>query len=205
MAFETQGMPLHLVDAVRHLVTVLQNRQVSYALIGGLATGLRSRLRFTNDADFLLQVPQIVLPAILEELRSLGFSFDDRRVIQEWVTDHMTVLHFHEVRVDWLKPALPLYQHVLDHASTESWLDMPIRMASPEGLILTKLIAFRPQDQIDIESLVAANLDTLDVVWIAQEWSTVAELTDSRYLRFQEMVAKDRQSMPTRDVDKNST
>jgi len=44
-----------------------------------------------------------------------------------------------------------------------------IRVASAEGLILLKLLAFRTQDQLDIENLVAANGDQIDVAWIQAE------------------------------------
>ena len=40
-----------------------------------------------------------------------------------------------------------------------------------EGLLLTKMVAFRPQNPIDIESLLTANCDTIDVNLIRQEWA----------------------------------
>ncbi len=43
-----------------------------------------------------------------------------------------------------------------------------------EGLILTKMIAFRPQDQMDIDTLLTANRDTIDVGLIREEWSPFA-------------------------------
>ena len=47
-------------------------------------------------------------------------------------------------------------------------------MASAEGLILTKMVAFRPQDQMDIETLLTANRDTIDIGLIRAEWSPFA-------------------------------
>jgi hypothetical protein len=102
----------------------------------------------------------------------------------------MTALSFHGVRIDWLKPLLPLYQHVIDYARSESWLGCSVRIASAEGLILTKLLAFRSQDQIDIENLLAANRDHLDLDLIRSEWQTVAGLDDPRLQRFNDMVAR---------------
>ncbi len=46
-----------LVEVVQRLAVVFARRQVRYALIGGLAVGLRSRPRATKDADFILNVP----------------------------------------------------------------------------------------------------------------------------------------------------
>src|SRR5206468_2940391 len=130
--------------------------------------------RFTRDADFILSVPQIRLPSVLDELTQRGFSLDSTRLIREWTQQHMTVLSYRGIRVDWLKPVIPLYDHVLDRATDEIWLNQPIRVASPEGLILIKLLAFRSQDLADIENLVAVHRQALDLAWIHSEWLTVA-------------------------------
>jgi hypothetical protein len=101
----------------------------------------------------------------------------------------MTVIRYHGVRIDWIKPILPLYQHVIDRAHLEEWLGSQVRVASPESLILTKLIAFRDQDQIDIANLLAANRGQLDLELIRREWSTIAEPDDPRTARLEQMLA----------------
>lgn len=125
---------------------------------------------------------------MLEELVGRGFSFDLLTTIREWTQEHMTVLSYHGIRIDWLKPVIPAYQHVLERATEETWFEHRIRVASAEGLILLKLLAFRTQDQLDIENLVAANRDHLDVAWIQAEWQTLAGLDDPRMQRFLEML-----------------
>lgn len=39
--------------------------------------------------------------------------------IEDFTRNHMTVLWRDGVRVDWLKPMLPIYRHVLDQARLE--------------------------------------------------------------------------------------
>ena len=74
----------------------------------------------------------------------------------------------------------------LDHeddwvrTETAMVLNRTIRVASAEGLILLKLLAFRSQDVVDIENLVAVHRRTLDLVWIRSEWQTVAGIDDPR-------------------------
>jgi hypothetical protein len=177
-----------LLDATLELAKALNQFQVQYALIGGLAAGYRTHPRFTRDLDFLLNVPQIALPKLLEDLKRRGFEFDTLATIQEWTQHHMVVMSFHGIRVDWLKSLIPAYVHVLDHATEENWFNQPIRIASAEGLILLKLLAFRPQDQVDIENLIAAQRDNLDLEWIRTEWATVASLDDPRMQRLLEWV-----------------
>lgn len=177
---ESLGDPLS--RALEDVVTVLVETGIQYALIGGLATGYRSRPRYTRDIDLILDVPQIALPAVLEALHARGFEFESRQVIEDFTRHSMAVLWRDGVRVDWLKPMLPVYRHVLDQARLEPGPTVAIRVATAEGLILLKLIAFRLQDQTDIESLIAANREALDVEWIKREWHTIFGIDDPRML-----------------------
>jgi hypothetical protein len=120
-----------------------------------------------------------ILP-ISAALGGLGFEFDQRAVIEEFTRHHMAVLWRDGVRIDWLKPLLPAYRHVLERARTEPAPGGAVRVATAEGLILLKLFAFRLQDQTDIEALVAANRGALDIDWITSEWQTVFEPDDRR-------------------------
>lgn len=170
-----------LVTAVETLSEVFAERGIEYALLGGLATMLRGRPRFTQDVDILLTVPQAALPGLLEELTRRGFSLDADTVIREFVQHHMTAFRFGVVRIDWLKPVLPLYAHALAAATSLPWTaGHSLRVLAPEGLIITKMVAFRPQDQEDIRTLIAANAPELDVELIRHEWATVADREEQR-------------------------
>jgi hypothetical protein len=57
-------------------------------------------------------------------------------------------------------------------------------------LILTKLIAFRGQDVVDIENLLAANRGALDLEFVRHQWQTVGEADDARMQRFSDMVER---------------
>ncbi len=177
----SQGISVDVLNrGVSEAAASFAKFRVDYALIGGLATSFRSQPRFTKDLDFLLHIPALVLSPLLEDLASRGFEFDLVPTIQEWAQHHMVALSFQGVRVDWLKPVLSAYDHVLKRATEESWHGCPVRIASIEGLILLKLIAFRLRDQIDIENLIASEQGTLDIDWIRTEWNSFAELGDPR-------------------------
>ena len=92
------------------------------------------------------------------------------------------------MKVDWLKPVLPVFQHVIDAAQQEEWLGHKVRIATAESLIVTKLVAFRRQDQLDIENLLAANQGQLDLDLVRCEMKSIAELDDPRLVQFEEMV-----------------
>lgn len=70
-----------LITAVERLGEAFDARGIRYALLGGLATMLRGRPRFTQAVDVLLDVPQVALPGLLDDLLVRGFSLDPQTVI----------------------------------------------------------------------------------------------------------------------------
>lgn len=181
MPAELNPWASELIRAVELLGDTLAAQSIRYALVSGLATSLRGRPRFTQDVDILLDVPQLQLPTLLGELARLGFSFDLATVIREYTRDRFTSFLYGSVRVDWLAPALPLYVRALaDSSPLASTEGHSVRVASAEGLILTKMVSFRPQDQIDIETLLIANRGQMDASLIRGEWSAVAAGEDAR-------------------------
>lgn len=191
MVDESPPLTDDLIRAVELLSDSFNARAVRYALVGGLATLLRGRPRFTQDVDVLLDVPQLGLAPLLDDLARADFVFDRGRVIQEYVREHITSFRFGAVRIDWLKPVLPLYSRTLATASELPWTKgHEIRVASAEGLILTKMVAFRPQDQADIETLLTANRDVIDVDLIQREWSAVAKGFETRTAWLEDAIAR---------------
>jgi hypothetical protein len=190
MASELNPVKPQVLDGTLALANVLDQYQVNYAVIGGLAAGYRTHPRATRDIDILLQVPQLVLPKVLETLEQNGFEFDLLPTIRAWIDHHMVVLSYHGIRVDWLKAVIPAYAAVLERATDESWLGRRIRVASAEGLILMKLLAGRTQDWLDIENLVAAQRGQVDLAWLQTQWQTAADANDPRMARFLELVAR---------------
>jgi hypothetical protein len=192
MASDSTGLPPQLLDVALTMAELLNQQQIRYAFIGGLAAGYRTHPRATRDLDVLLAIPQVALPGLLEALQKRGFEFDLQKTIEEWTQHHMVVLSYQGIPVDWLKPVLPAYQHILDRASEEPWLGHRVWVASPEGLILMKLLAGRTQDWLDIENLVAASAGRLDVAWIRAEWETLADTDDPKMTRFLELLERAR-------------
>lgn len=187
---EIQRLPEPLEVAAREVARCFEKHGVQYALIGGVATGIHSQIRATEDLDFIAAIPQIILPRVLDDLEAAGIEMDQSEVIRRWITEHMVVLTCHGVRVDWLKPVISAYQHVIETARADTTNNESLRVASAEGLIVTKLIAWRTQDQADIERLLSANRGQLDLEWIRREWEAIGERDDPKMKRFDEMLAQ---------------
>ncbi len=174
-----------LIQALKSLVETLHASSVRYAIIGGIATIQHGRVRTTADIDVLLTVPQIAMPAMFNSLKERGFAVELKRNIVELRDDGMTTLRFGDVLVDLMRPVLPVYSHVLEHAVPTEILGQTVQISAVEGLIVMKLIAFRPQDEADIKDLLAAHSGHIDMNYVRAEFATVADESDPRWGKLQ--------------------
>ncbi|MDA0841648.1 MAG: nucleotidyltransferase [Planctomycetota bacterium] len=177
-----------LFIALQRLTEVLNDRGADYALIGGLGSAIRGAIRTTRDVDILLAIPQLKLPPLLEGFRDVGFHLDVAECIRQWNQDNLTDFNLGAVRIDLLKASLPVFQAVLKRAKWEVVDGHAIRAADAEGLILLKLISFRPRDQEDIQGILASSPGTLDLDWIRFEWQKLEGSDPARKEVFERMV-----------------
>jgi hypothetical protein len=177
-----------LQQAFEALVAILNERQIRYAIIGGLAVLQHTRARTTDDVDALLAVPQIAMPGLFESLQERGFTVELARNVRELRDEGLTSLRFKDVMIDLMRPLIPAYTHILDRAITSQVLGRDVSVASAEGLIVSKLIAMRPQDQSDICDLLAAFAGNLDFEFIRAEMDDFTTSDDARREWFENCV-----------------
>ena len=179
-----------LAHVLSELVDILRTHKTNYALIGGLAVSVRGRVRSTRDIDLLLDVPQLELPRLLDDLQQRGFEFDLRTLLSEWANGITQLTWRGRIRVDWLKPVVVQFQHVLDRATEVPLNDQRVRVADVEGLILLKLTAWRPQDQEDVRGLLAKHAGQLDLDWVRREISQLTTANAPVLDEFEAMVCE---------------
>jgi len=182
------NVPEQLLPALYRLAHVLNERRIVYALVGGLAVAVRGPIRATRGVDLVVKVPQLELPGALETLIESGFHLNIGKAIDAWNRDHLLDLSYGLVRVIWLKPVLPAFEHILARGRWEDIGDHPVRVADAEGLLLLKLIAFRARDQEDIKGILAANSGNLDLGWVRKEWLQLVGKGDLKTDQFEELV-----------------
>ena len=177
-----------LTEAVTAVAELFERRQVVYALIGGLSAAFRGNKRSTEDADFLLHVSAINLPGLLQEMKDAGCDFDQLGAIRQWNTDGILVIQWPSgVQVDLLKPVVPIFHRILQRAKLETFGAQSLRVVDAEGLMLMKLIAFRPLDQEDIRGVLLANSKQLDLDWVRTE-ALLAGIPGGRLEAFEELI-----------------
>ncbi|MCP9472578.1 MAG: hypothetical protein NNA30_07585 [Nitrospira sp.] len=151
------------------IVRALNNADVRYLIAGGLAVNAHGYLRFTNDADVVIQlIPDNVLRAFAA-LGSLGYTpvapvtaeqFADQAIREGWIRDkHMQVLQpwsdrHCETPIDiFVYEPFPFEDEYAKALIKPLYGTIDVRFVSIPTLIAMKEAAGREQDRIDIEHL----------------------------------------------------
>src|SRR5881296_1460102 len=156
-------------DSVVAIVAALNENQVRYLIVGGLAVVAHGYLRFTADVDLLLSVEPENLKRAVEALKTLGYrprapvdfdDFVDRSKRQQWAQEkNMTVFSlFSDIHqateIDlFLEPPIDFDAAYGRALRQEVGPGTPATFCSLEDLIELKTLAGRPEDQEDIKKL----------------------------------------------------
>ncbi|MBA2565612.1 MAG: hypothetical protein H0V09_09355 [Gemmatimonadetes bacterium] len=159
-------MKLGSVEAV---VRALNDAGVRFLVAGGLAVNAHGCLRFTRDADLVLDLEPANVRRAFDALRPLGYlpsvpitaeAFGDAGLRERWIREkHMRVLQFwsdahRETPLDVFVQTLFEFDEEYARALVKDLATAgPVCFVSLRTLIRMKEAAGRPQDLIDIEHL----------------------------------------------------
>lgn len=156
-------MPLYLP-----LFKALNDADVKYVVVGGVATVLHGYARLTMDIDLIVDLVPAEATRTVRTLESLGFKprvpvpaaqFADAAKRQEWIEQKgMTVFSLFNPSNPMLTVDL-FVQHPIPFTDLHSRAErmviegVPVYICSIDDLITLKQQAGRPQDLLDIEKL----------------------------------------------------
>lgn len=176
-ASTTFGMPRQRPDlpltsslrgAVQAVARALSALPVPGMLIGGIAVITRGVPRLTRDVDVTIAGGTIDPADLIDRLREhrLVPRMDDAA---EFAGAHQVLLLRHEpsgVDVDLSIAWLPFELDALSAAEFAEVAGVRVAVARAEDLIVYKAVAFRPQDQQDIERLLVLHGHAVDLTRI---------------------------------------
>jgi predicted nucleotidyltransferase len=148
--------------AAKELIQWLQEHQIAYALIGGLAVSFRAVERFTRDIDFAVSVESDEqAEEIVRELRSIGYqvySLLEQTKHGRIATVRLSKGSERSILVDLLFASSGIEIEVAAESEPiEIFPDLFINTATLPALLALKVLAEdsenRPQDAVDIKHL----------------------------------------------------
>lgn len=152
------------------LARVLDELGTPYAVIGAHAVNAWVEPRFTADIDVTIQLTAHSADALARRLEQAGFARS--RVHGIGAPSGPDFVRFvskaQSLSVEFQSAKTPFQQEVIHRARAA---EDGARVATPEDLIVLKLIADRPKDQVDLLGLAALpGLDWPHVERWSREW-----------------------------------
>lgn len=161
-----------------------ERARVDYAIIGGIAAvGAYGVNRTTDDVDFVLALGKDLaaeVDAFLTELVAEGFRVNRDAVRRRFDRGpNLLTTHLGMTRIDFmLKRPDAYWQSALTHRRLLRYEGRELWFASPEDVIALKLVAGRPQDILDIQSVLKVQRFDLDRARLRATVALFAEKTE---------------------------
>ncbi len=143
---------------LERIAQVLDEGAVRYMVIGGQAVLLYGEPRLTKDIDVTLDVSPERLSTVLPLLDAMGLEplVDPEPFVQETMV--LPCQHAETgIRVDLIFSFSPYEQGAMERVHLVELGRTQVRFASPEDIIVHKIVAGRPRDLEDVKSILSKN------------------------------------------------
>lgn len=160
------------VSSLEAVVKALNDAQVDYAIVGGVAVNAHGFVRMTRDLDLVIQLEERNIINGLEALASIGYQmsipagikdFANPQTREQWRSEkNMIVLKLWSDVHQRTPIDIFIYEPFAysDEKDQLCWMQLTPNLAAPivslKTLLEMKRVADRPQDRIDILELLRA-------------------------------------------------
>lgn len=161
-----------------HLKEWSSATSTSYAIVGGIAVGVRARPRATKDID-LIVYPGDNMARLLAGLSDHGFEarVPDAIAVAE-VTRVLLLKHSQSgTPIDVMLGLLPYEEQMVAEAPMARLAGVAIPVISAESLCVMKMLAQRPRDLADLVAILFAN-PALDRARVEADMAGLAQLLE---------------------------
>lgn len=176
------NLPKGFVAALLALTAWLESEQVPYITIGGVAVSLLSQPRATQDIDTVIWLEENRWQEFVQSGEDFGFVPRISDAVGFAGRSRVLLLRHEEsgISIDVSCGALEFELEMIERATALEIGSLKLRLPTPEDLIITKAVAQRAKDIIDIEAIlkVHQNLDLKRIRRWAQEFATALEMPE---------------------------
>jgi hypothetical protein len=185
-----------VVQTLRDFGGILERLNLTYAVIGGIAVRAYGIPRPTFDIDFTLAIPRERLPEFFNSVEEHGYTVPDsyRSGWVDLVADMPLVkvrcyIQGQGVDVDVFLAENDYQREILARRSLVETPDGDVWLASPEDIVLLKLLASRGRDLSDVNDILFTQ-GTLDDEYLRRwaRWLDISGRLEEAFRLRDEMV-----------------
>ena len=165
------SIPLCALSAVGAL---LDEAKIDYMIIGGMASAVWGAPRPTYDVDIIVALPKDEIAQLLQLAVKHGFSYQ-KKEIEILLKSDMIRMRYQIpekeffVSIDCILAEVEYQRLALQRKQRKRVNQHWIWFASPEDVVILKLLSFRGRDQSDIESILIQQEGKLDIAYV-KKW-----------------------------------
>jgi predicted nucleotidyltransferase len=165
------------------IALALDKAGIPYMIVGGQAVLLYGEPRLTRDIDITLGMTLEKLEVVVGLIKGIGL---EPLVDPDTFTRKTMVLPCQDpttdIRVDFIFSFSPYEQQALERVRTVEMGNALLRFASPEDLIIHKIVAGRPRDLEDVKTVLIKNPE-VDINYIRHWLRKLASALKEPFLR----------------------
>jgi len=178
----TPPTPESLYKQLLHVCNFLDESQIPYIIIGGIAFSIWTAPRATVDLYFVIGVTEENLSSFIKSATQKGIVvFDSNPMVFKKMKLCRMFLEGKEaqlIMLDFILADDPYKKKSLERAIPLPWEGQEIKVASPEDVILLKLLSGRGQDLVEVANIIRMRKPSLDQNYL-QNWAHLLSLSDS--------------------------
>lgn len=142
-------------DVLKDLLLWFKKSSGEFLIIGGIAVSLLTRPRTTQDIDVLSVLEESQWKAFLKKGRRFGFEARIPDVLSFAQENRVLLLRHTKsgVNIDISFGYLPFEKESIKQKTIHKVGHLQIPLPTPENLIIMKMVAHRPQDMIDVRTI----------------------------------------------------
>lgn len=159
---EINSRMLDLHEELRKLVALLAEREVDYALCGGMALAIHGRLRTTIDIDLLIRAES--LETAIAVAKSLGYNIRGKDLT--FANGAVEIRRVSKIDPESGDPlsldfllVTPEIRPAWDSRGDADWEGGKLSVVSRDGLVMLKRLRNSDQDLVDIRALEEGDQD----------------------------------------------
>lgn len=186
------GLPNDITRALKAVAPILENHRGRSLVIGGIAVIARGVPRVTRDIDIAFSGADVTIQAIAAELDlqgivsriddAVGFALESQVLLVRHAATGVDL----DVSFAWL----PFELEAIAASERTMIAGVALQVARAEDLVIYKAVAWRPQDQQDVERLLVLHGTRMDLRRIRSHVRELGEAMEQDRLRELEAVIR---------------